>query len=84
MEFFLRPGNASVWAEVQTLAQKVDDDAISTYVAEAQRLTTSQRNVRIATQPTTLEGKSIEPGNLVVLLLVRPHTPSTFLVEQSD
>ncbi|KAK0625776.1 linoleate diol synthase [Immersiella caudata] len=69
MEFFLRPKNASIWVEVQALAEKGDDAAISAYVAEAQRLTTTQRNVRIATQPTTIEGKSIEPGNLVVMLL---------------
>ncbi|KAK4442291.1 heme peroxidase [Podospora aff. communis PSN243] len=69
MEFFLRPQNASIWAEVQTLAQKGDDTSLSAYVAEAQRLTTSIRNLRIATQPTTVEGKSIEPGNLVLMLL---------------
>jgi linoleate 10R-lipoxygenase len=38
-------------------------------VAEAQRLTSSQRNVRIATQPAQLEGKSIQPGNAVVMML---------------
>ena len=78
MEFFLRPKNASIWAEVQALAEKGDDAAISAYVAEAQRLTTSQRNLRIATQPTTLEGKSIEPGNLVVMLLVCQPMPLNF------
>lgn len=69
MAFFLRPENASIWAEVQTLAQKGDDAGISSYIVEAQRLTTTQRNVRIAAQSTTLEGKSIEPGNAVVMLL---------------
>jgi hypothetical protein len=72
MEFFLRPQNASIWAEVQTLAQKGDDTSLSAYVAEAQRLTTPLRNMRIATQATTLEGKSVQPGNLVVMLLVCP------------
>uniref|UniRef100_A0A0L0MYV5 linoleate 8R-lipoxygenase n=1 Tax=Tolypocladium ophioglossoides (strain CBS 100239) TaxID=1163406 RepID=A0A0L0MYV5_TOLOC len=69
MDHFLRPENASIWAEVQTLAQKGDDAAIHAYVTEAQRLTSTQRNMRVATQPAELEGKSIQPGNLVVLML---------------
>ena len=70
MEFFLRPENASIWTEVQSLAQKGDDSTLHAYVAEAQRLTSSQRNVRVATQPAKLEGKSVQPGNLVVMMLV--------------
>ncbi|KAI1377390.1 heme peroxidase [Hypoxylon crocopeplum] len=69
LEYFLRPENASIWAEVQALAQKGDDAALHAYVIEAQRLTSSQRNVRVATQPAELEGKQIEPGNLVVMML---------------
>lgn len=69
MEFFLRPDNAPIWAEVQSMAQKGDDAGIHAYVAEAQRLTSSQRNVRVATQQTELEGKSIQPGSLVVMML---------------
>ncbi|KPM36966.1 Psi-producing oxygenase A [Neonectria ditissima] len=69
MEYFLRPNNASIWAEVQNLAAKNDEDALHAYVREAQRLTTTQRNVRVATQPAELEGKTIQPGNLVVMML---------------
>ncbi|CCF39565.1 linoleate diol synthase [Colletotrichum higginsianum] len=69
MEFFLRRENASIWAEVQTLAQAKDEDGLHAYVREAQRLTSSQRNVRAATAPAEVEGKSIQPGNLVVMLL---------------
>lgn len=69
MEYFLDPTNTSIWAQVQTLAQKGDDAGLAAHVAEAQRLTSTQRNVRIATQPVTLEGKSIQPGTAVVLLL---------------
>ncbi|WQF78857.1 Putative cytochrome P450, hem peroxidase superfamily, hem peroxidase, animal-type [Colletotrichum destructivum] len=69
MEFFLRRENASIWAEVQTLAQAKDDGGLHAYVREAQRLTSSQRNVRVATAPAEVEGKSIQPGNLVVMLL---------------
>ncbi|KAI2608367.1 heme peroxidase [Hypoxylon fragiforme] len=69
LEFFLRPENASIWAEIQSMAQKGDDDGIHAYVIEAQRLTTTQRNVRVATKPAEFEGKKIQPGNLVVMML---------------
>ncbi|KAI6090870.1 heme peroxidase [Hypoxylon rubiginosum] len=69
MEFFLRPENASIWAEVQSLAARDDDAGLHAYVAEAQRLTSTQRNVRVATAPADIEGKKIAPGDLVVMLL---------------
>jgi linoleate 10R-lipoxygenase len=69
LEFFLRPENASIWSEVQALAHKGDDAALHAYVREAQRLTTTQRNVRVAIAPDELDGKKVEPGNAVVLLL---------------
>ncbi|KAI0205662.1 heme peroxidase [Astrocystis sublimbata] len=69
LEFFLRPENASIWAEVQTLVQKGDDAGLHNYVREAQRLTTTQRNVRVAVAPGELEGKQVQPGNLVVMML---------------
>jgi linoleate 10R-lipoxygenase len=70
MEFFLRPENASIWAELQSIAQKGDDTELHAYVAEAHRLTSTQRNMRVATQATELEGKPIKPGNLIIMLLV--------------
>jgi hypothetical protein len=70
MAFFLRPENASIWAQVQGLAQKGDDAGLRDYVREAQRLTTTQRNVRVAIAPGKLDGKDVQPGNLVVLMLV--------------
>jgi linoleate 10R-lipoxygenase len=69
MAFFLRPENASIWAQVQGLAQKGDDAGLRDYVREAQRLTTTQRNVRVAIAPGKLDGKDVQPGNLVVLML---------------
>ncbi|KAI8944722.1 heme peroxidase [Xylaria longipes] len=68
LEFFLRPENASLWAEVQNLAQKGDDANLHAYVREAQRLTTTQRNVRFAIAPGELEGKKVQPGNAIVML----------------
>ncbi|KAI1214921.1 heme peroxidase [Annulohypoxylon truncatum] len=69
MEFFLRKENEHIWNEVQKLAKDNNDAELYAYVVEAQRLTSTQRNMRVATQPATLEGKTIEPGNLVVMLL---------------
>lgn len=75
MEFFLKPENAKIWAEVQALAKKNDEKQLKAYVAEAQRLTSSQRNARVATKPAELEGKQISPGNMVILMLVSPTSP---------
>ncbi|KAI0167087.1 heme peroxidase [Hypoxylon sp. FL1284] len=69
MEFFLRPENAAIWAEVQALAARNDETGLHAYVAEAQRLTSSQRNVRVATAAAELEGKKVAPGDLVVMML---------------
>ncbi|KAI2473738.1 heme peroxidase [Annulohypoxylon bovei var. microspora] len=69
MEFFLRKENEQIWKEVQTLAQKNDDAELKAYVIEAQRLTSAQRNMRVATQSDNLDGKAVEPGNLVIMLL---------------
>ncbi|KAK1593424.1 linoleate diol synthase [Colletotrichum navitas] len=69
LEYFLRRENASIWAEVQTLAQKNDDAGLHAYVKEAQRLTSSQRNVRVATVAAEVDGKQVQPGNVVVMLL---------------
>ncbi|KAM0207497.1 hypothetical protein ACHAQD_012015 [Fusarium lateritium] len=69
LSYFLKPENESIWAEVQAAAQKGDDAALHAYVAEAQRMTTSQRNVRVATAPGEIDGQTIQPGTAVILLL---------------
>ena len=76
LEFFLRAENAKIWAEVQDLVEKGDDATLSAYVNEAQRLTSTQRTLRVAKQAATLEGKEIQPGNLVVMLLVSSLPPA--------
>lgn len=80
MEFFLKPENASIWTEVQTLAQEGDSQKIQAYVMEAQRLTSSQRCMRVAKQPIELEGKIIQPGNYVVMMLVCLKFPQLVIV----
>ncbi|UNI17111.1 hypothetical protein JDV02_003487 [Purpureocillium takamizusanense] len=69
LEYLLRPENATIWSDIQNLAEKGNDATLHAYVIEAQRLTSMQRNVRIATQPAELEGKKVLPGNAVVMML---------------
>ncbi|KAI0116392.1 heme peroxidase [Nemania sp. FL0031] len=69
LEYFLRQENAKLWSEVQNIVQQGDDDMLLNYVKEAQRLTTTQRNVRVCVAPGELEGKKVQPGNPVVMLL---------------
>ncbi|KAL3474742.1 heme peroxidase [Aspergillus californicus] len=69
LAFFLRPENASIWTEVQRLARNGQDSTLQQYIIEAQRLTTSQRNLRVATQHAELEGQSVSPGTPVVMML---------------
>lgn len=73
MEFFLRPENAPIWAEVQSLALKNDDGALHTYVAEAQRLTSSHQEVRIVKQPTNVAGQSLKADDVVIIPVVSLH-----------
>jgi linoleate 10R-lipoxygenase len=69
MQFFLKEENKALWSQVQSFAAANDDQSLRSYVLEAQRMTTAQRNLRIATQGATLEGKNIKPGDAVLLLL---------------
>ena len=70
MDFFLRPENASIWSEVQNLAQKNDKATLQKYIAEAQRLTSPFRIVRYPTHNTKVEGKSVGPDNVLILNIV--------------
>lgn len=70
LQFFLAPENAAVWAEVQDLAARGDDKTLRAYVLEGLRLTTSQRDVRVATTSAVVDGQAINPGDAVVLMFV--------------
>ncbi|KAJ6137471.1 Cytochrome P450 [Penicillium samsonianum] len=67
MDFFLRPENGSIWAEVQDLAQKGDAGRLQGYVAEAQRFTSEFRIVRYPASSTQVDSKPVQPGNVVIL-----------------
>ena len=70
MQFFLAPENTSIWSKVQDLAARGDDKTIRAYVIEAMRLTTSQRDVRIATTSAVVQGQKINPGDAVIIMFV--------------
>lgn len=70
MQFFLNPDNTTYWAQVQDLVARGDDQKLRQYVVEAHRLTSAQRTVRIATEPTVIDGEFITPGTVIILMLV--------------
>ena len=70
MEFFLRPENEEIWSQVQDLASHGDIVKLQYYVLEAQRLVSQLRVARFAAQPTEVEGKSVRPGDMLVLNIV--------------
>lgn len=47
------------------------DKQLRKYVLEAQRLTSSQRDVRVCVGETTIDGKQYKPGDIVACLFVR-------------
>lgn len=72
MKFFLSHGNEAIWDQVQSLATQTTDAAdkrLREYVLEAQRLTSTQRNLRICKQTVTIDGQVFKPGEPVVCLL---------------
>ena len=80
LAFFLQPQNIDHWARVQQLAEQSAspdsskrakaDATLREYVLEAQRLTSSQRNLRICVKPTTIDGQDFKFGEPLVTLFV--------------
>ena len=69
MQFFLKPENKLYWEQVQSLAAADHDEKLRTYVLEALRMTSTQRNLRIATQAATIDGHTVRPGDAIVMFL---------------
>ncbi|KAF2199499.1 heme peroxidase [Delitschia confertaspora ATCC 74209] len=72
LKFFLEPGSKQYWATIQDLVAQntaLADQRIREYVLEAQRLTSTQRNLRVCVQPVTVDGVAYKPGDAVVCLL---------------
>ncbi|KAF1994656.1 heme peroxidase [Amniculicola lignicola CBS 123094] len=72
LKYFLLSENKEHWQAIQGFAEENTpkaDAKIKEYVLEAQRLTSTQRNLRICKQPTTINGQKFAPGDAVVCLL---------------
>ncbi|KAE8389860.1 heme peroxidase [Aspergillus alliaceus] len=73
LSYFLQAENSQHWEEIQKLAAGSDVDSanktLRQYVLEAQRLTSSQRSIRLCAGKAVIDGQKFEPGNLVVCLL---------------
>ena len=73
MKFFLDHKRIEEWGQVQKFASQDNpaaDRKIREYVLEAQRLTSSQRNLRICKRTTVVDGKTYQPGDALVCLFV--------------
>ncbi|KAK2731617.1 hypothetical protein FQN57_003270 [Myotisia sp. PD_48] len=72
LEFFLRQDNSHHLREIQALASSSNDLSanrrLRQYVLEAQRLTSSQRDLRFCVAPTTIDGQEFKPGQVVFAL----------------
>ncbi|KAL2006622.1 hypothetical protein VTN00DRAFT_9290 [Thermoascus crustaceus] len=73
LSFFFRKENVHLWEQVQNLALSSNiesaDKTLRQYVLEAQRLTSSQADLRICVGKTTIDGQTFEPGHPVITLI---------------
>ncbi|KAF7625730.1 prostaglandin G/H synthase 2/cyclooxygenase 2, pgh2/cox2 [Aspergillus flavus] len=73
LNYFLQDENSHHWEEIQKLAASSDlessNKSLRQYVLEAQRLTSTQRSIRLCAGKAVIDGQSFEPGNLVICLL---------------
>jgi len=69
----MRIENSKLWAQVQDFAATntpESDRQIREFVIEAQRLTSTQRDVRVCAQTTTIDGTVFNKGDAAIILLV--------------
>lgn len=86
LNYYLQDENSHHWEAIQNLASSPSsesaDKKLRKYVLEAQRLTSSQRDIRVCVGETTIDGKQYKPGDIVVCLFVRiPELQSVKLME---
>jgi cytochrome P450 len=73
LQFFLQPGNANLWEQIQDLVTSdspTTDSLLKQYVLEAQRMVSTQRNLRICHSATTIDGQEFKKGDTVICLFV--------------
>lgn len=93
LTYFLDPANATTWEQLQKLAASSDESSIPEirkYVREAQRLTSSQRDVRFCVADTKVGTEEFKKGDKVILMLgiagKAPNVPDakSFKLDRSD
>lgn len=73
LQYFLLDASKELWSKIQELAKANNDESdkiLKLYVLEAQRLTTSQRNLRVVAESITIDGQTFNKGDAVVCLFV--------------
>ena len=79
MNYFLQEENSKHWEAIQNLTFSSDpesaDQELRKYVLEAQRLTSTQRDIRACVSETTVDGKTYKPGDVVIALFVGIPSP---------
>lgn len=73
LQYFLLDANKELWSKILELANannNESDKILKQYVLEAQRLTTSQRNLRVVAENITIDGQTFNKGDAVVCLFV--------------
>ncbi|KAH9213934.1 heme peroxidase [Leptodontidium sp. 2 PMI_412] len=72
LQFYLQPKNAELWDKIQDLVTSsgpTTDSVLKQYVLEAQRMVSTQRNLRVCESGTTIDGRKFSKGDTVICLL---------------
>ncbi|KAH7407996.1 heme peroxidase [Cadophora sp. MPI-SDFR-AT-0126] len=72
LQFYLQPGNEELWDKIQDLVASNDpttDSVLKQYVLEAQRMVSTQRNLRVCASDRTIDGHKFCKGDTVICLL---------------
>jgi cytochrome P450 len=69
----LKPERADLWENIQNLVASkspTTDSLLKQYVLEAQRMVSTQRNLRVCENSTTIDGQKFNKGDTVICLFV--------------
>ncbi|KAH6722642.1 heme peroxidase [Leptodontidium sp. MPI-SDFR-AT-0119] len=72
LQFYLQPKNAELWDKIQDLVTSsgpTTDSVLKQYVLEAQRMVSTQRNLRVCESGITIDGRKFSKGDTVICLL---------------
>lgn len=73
LQYFLLDANKELWSKIQDLAKANNDESdkiLKQYVLEVQRLTSSERTLRVVAENVTIDGHTFNKGESVSCLFV--------------